>query len=63
MAVIKEPDMTPVNVLNSGTLENIMSLITQMHARAQRAHTRNTGHMQSSAHLNWEGVGPKREAR
>ena len=38
MAFIKEPGMTVANVLNSGTLKNIMPLImhwvsTEMHAR------------------------------
>ena len=51
------------NVLNSGTLNNIMPLITQKHARAQGIDTCNTGHMQSSAHLNWQSVSPKPEAR
>ena len=46
--------MTAANVLNSGTLEDIMPLLPQMHARAQRARARNMGHMQPSAHLKWQ---------
>ena len=38
MAVIEEPGMMVANVLKSGTLEHIMPLVTQMHARAQRGY-------------------------
>ena len=66
MAVIKEPGMTAANVLNSGALENVTPLITgivtyitRMHTCntwAQRAHARNMGHMQSSAHTSRDVV-------
>ena len=62
MAVIKEPGMAAANVLTNGTLDNIMPL-TQKHARAHWVQRRITGHMQASAHLNWQGVGPKPEAK
>ena len=39
--------MKVADVLNSRTLKDIMPLITQMHARA---HTCNTGQMQSLSH-------------
>ena len=58
MAVIKEPGMMAANVPNCGTLKNMMLSSTQMHAGA---HARNMGHMQSSALLNWQGVGPSRK--
>ena len=40
--------MTAPNVLKSRTPAHIMPLITHMHATAQRAHMRNTGHMPSN---------------
>ena len=60
MAAIKELGMTAATVLTSWTREHRMPLITQMHARWTP--TSNTGHMQSSAHLSWQGEGPRPKA-
>ena len=53
VAVIKEPGMTASNVFNSSKIRNVMPLITQTHAGAQRANMRNMSQMQSPAHVNW----------
>ena len=57
--IIKEPGMMAANVHNSGEdNQNMMPRVT-MHAKAQWANKRNTGHRHSPVHLDWQKCGKR----